>query len=65
MALRAFGRGSVVLGCHTYQRTDRVWLGRRGRGRWVEWRVMDAVAVDFADIKVFFHFGNMCGLDAI
>lgn len=26
---------------------------------------MDAVAVHFADIKVFLHFGDMGGLDAV
>jgi hypothetical protein len=31
----------------------------------VEGRVLDAVAVDFADVEVFFHFGDVAGGDAV
>ena len=31
----------------------------------VEGRVLDAVAVDFPDVEVFFHFGHVAGWDAV
>jgi hypothetical protein len=31
----------------------------------VEGRVLDAVAVDFTDVEVFFHFGDVAGRDAV
>lgn len=31
----------------------------------MEGRVVDAVAVDLADIEVLFYFGDMGGLDAV
>jgi hypothetical protein len=31
----------------------------------VEGRVLDAVAVDFADVEVLFHFGDVLGGDAV
>lgn len=49
----------------TYQCANGFWMRRQGRGRRVEGRKMDAVTVDLADVKVFFHFGDMFGLDAV
>lgn len=40
-------------------------MGRRVRGRRIEGRIMDAVTVDFTNVQVFLHFGDMVGLDAI
>ena len=38
----------------------------RGRGAvGVEGRVLDAVAVDFADVEVLFYFGDVAGGDAV
>ena len=31
----------------------------------VEGRVLDRVAVDFADVEVFFHFGDVAGWDPV
>lgn len=31
----------------------------------VEGRVLDAVAVDLADVEIFFHFGDMARGDAV
>jgi hypothetical protein len=31
----------------------------------VEGRVLDGVAIDFADVEVFFHFGDVAGWDAV
>ena len=31
----------------------------------VEGRVLDGIAVDFADVEVFFHFGDVDGWDTV
>lgn len=70
----------VVRQADVHEALDRMRdVGRRGVGRWrdglhrrahvlivvVEWRVLDAVPVDLADIEILFHFRYVLGWDSV